>query len=236
MLFKIVDRLMTTIAIILAFLAIQAVLNDVIASPIVYINEIHYDNTGGDQNEFVELAGEAGTNLMGWSLSFYNGSNGTLYKTLVLGDLLLIDQNNGLDFVAFNIAGIQNGAPDGLVLADENQNVIQFLSYEGSFMATNGIASGITSDDIGIFESSSTPLNFSLQLAGIGSFDDFIWQSPQQSTFGQINTSQQIIPVNSTVSVSEPKALSLLILALFIIYTQQILFSGPPRLKKTYIM
>ena len=34
----------------------------------VFINEIHYDNTGGDIGEGVELSGEAGVDLSGWSL------------------------------------------------------------------------------------------------------------------------------------------------------------------------
>ena len=36
-----------------------------------YINEFHYDNTGADQFEYVEIAGLAGTDLSGWHLDFY---------------------------------------------------------------------------------------------------------------------------------------------------------------------
>ncbi|WP_197481070.1 hypothetical protein, partial [Oleiphilus sp. HI0086] len=45
----------------------------------VYINEFHYDNQGADQNEFVEIAGLSGTDLLGWQLEFYNGNNGRRY-------------------------------------------------------------------------------------------------------------------------------------------------------------
>ena len=31
-----------------------------------FINEIHYDNTGKDTGEAIEIAGPAGTNLSGW--------------------------------------------------------------------------------------------------------------------------------------------------------------------------
>jgi hypothetical protein len=40
----------------------------------VFINEIHYDNSGGDSGEGIELSGEAGIDLSGWSLVLYNGS------------------------------------------------------------------------------------------------------------------------------------------------------------------
>ncbi len=44
----------------------------------VFINEIHYDNTGTDTGEFVEIAGPAGTDLSGWRLVFYNGASSLL--------------------------------------------------------------------------------------------------------------------------------------------------------------
>ncbi|MCB1799032.1 MAG: hypothetical protein KDI67_09155, partial [Gammaproteobacteria bacterium] len=50
----------------------------------VFINEIHYDNTGGDTGEAIEIAGPAGTNLSGASLVLYNGSGGAPYDTISL--------------------------------------------------------------------------------------------------------------------------------------------------------
>ncbi|TNF42399.1 MAG: hypothetical protein EP311_05360, partial [Cytophagales bacterium] len=47
----------------------------------VFINEIHYDNASTDVGEAIEIAGPAGTDLTGWSIVLYNGSNGTLYDT-----------------------------------------------------------------------------------------------------------------------------------------------------------
>ncbi|MGZ8869334.1 MAG: endonuclease, partial [Thermoanaerobaculia bacterium] len=43
------------------------------ADPAVFINEFHYDNTGGDTGEFIEIAGPAGTNLTGYVIELYNG-------------------------------------------------------------------------------------------------------------------------------------------------------------------
>ena len=53
------------------------------SSTSVWINEFHYDNAGGDVAEGVEIAGEAGTDLSGYSIVLYNGSSssGASYKT-----------------------------------------------------------------------------------------------------------------------------------------------------------
>src|SRR6185503_2244417 len=50
----------------------------------VFVNEIHYDNTGTDAGEAIEIAGPAGTNLSGWSLVLYNGAGGAAYDTRAL--------------------------------------------------------------------------------------------------------------------------------------------------------
>ena len=47
----------------------------------VWINEIHYDNTGTDAGETVEIAGPAGTDLTGWTIVGYNGDGGAAYAT-----------------------------------------------------------------------------------------------------------------------------------------------------------
>ena len=46
--------------------------------PPVFINEIHYDNTGTDTGEFIEIAGPAGTSLTGWTVALYNGAGGAV--------------------------------------------------------------------------------------------------------------------------------------------------------------
>lgn len=192
------------------------------ASPLpnAFINEIHYDNSGADQGEFVELAGISGLNLVGWSLHFYNGSNGNEYKEYTFTDWLLNDTANGFGFAAVNITDIQNGSPDGIVLADEQDNIIQFLSYEGSFIANSGIAAGLLSTDIGVIEPANTPAGFSLQLAGQGNgYQDFSWASPQASSFGIANFGQRFIDNNvDKVPVNEPSALLLFFMALLLMF------------------
>ena len=81
------------------------------------------------------------------------------------------------------IAGIQNGAPDGLAL-DYDGTLIQFLSYEGSFTASGGAADGESSTDIGVTETSSTSTGKSLQLTGNGTqYLDFTWQANLDTTW-----------------------------------------------------
>ena len=103
----------------------------------VFINEIHYDNAGADVGEFFEIAAPVGADLSGWSVVLYNGSGGGTYNSIDLTTGTLV-QSGGYSFVAFSLPsnGIQNGAPDGLALVDNNGNVVQFLSYEGTLTAT----------------------------------------------------------------------------------------------------
>ncbi|WP_289028991.1 endonuclease [uncultured Paraglaciecola sp.] len=156
----------------------------------VWINELHYDNSGTDQNEFVEIAGTANSNLDGWILVAYNGNNGKPYKTTLLSGTIS-NQQNGFGTLSFNISGLQNGSADGLALINDKGSVIQFLSYEGTLTATSGEANGLTSIDINVSETSSTRLGYSLQLSGTGqNYNDFIWKSAVTSTAGSLNNGQ----------------------------------------------
>lgn len=167
----------------------------------VFINELHYDNSGTDAGEGVEIAGPAGTSLAGWSLVFYDGSSGTLYDSLALGGLIP-DQQNSYGTLFFAHAGIQNGGTataDGLALMN-TMGVVQLLSYEGVFTAVDGPATGLTSVDIGVAETGTTPLGFSLQLAGTGSlYQDFVWSGPDAASPGAINAGQTFAPAPAPV-------------------------------------
>jgi hypothetical protein len=168
----------------------------------VFINELHYDNAGADVGESVELVGLTGTNLQGWRLWFYNGSNGQSYASLALSGVFA-DQQNGYGTLAFAFAGIQNGSPDGIALVDGTNQLQQFISYEGAFTALNGIAANVLSDDIGIAESPQTAAGMSLQLTG-SVVDQFQWRTGV-SSFGVINTGQQFPAlklVQGTVAVA----------------------------------
>lgn len=157
----------------------------------VFINEIHYDNSGTDTGEAIEVAGPAGTDLTGWSIVRYNGNGGAAYGSDTLGGTIT-DLGNGIGVVVINYPsnGLQNGSPDGVALVNSGGTVVQFLSYEGSFAATDGVAAGMTSTDIGISESSGTVVGFSLQLSGTGTdYEDFSWGAAA-ATFGGANAGQ----------------------------------------------
>lgn len=154
----------------------------------VFISEIHYDNDGTDAGESIEIFGPDGTNLTGWSVVRYNGSNGTVYGTDVLAETVSGGFSDfGVVVLTYGANGIQNGAPDGVALVDDSGVVRQFLSYEGVLTATDGPAAGLTSTDIGVSESGSTPVGYSLQLAGAGScYGDLAWTAPAANTFGTV--------------------------------------------------
>jgi hypothetical protein len=167
----------------------------------VFINEIHYDNTGRDTGEAIEVAGPAGTDLAGWSIAFYNGNGGAVYATINLSGVIP-DQQDGYGTLSFAQVGIQNGAPDGMALVDDGNNVIQFLSYEGTFTAVGGPADGMLSVDIGVIEDGSGAVGDSLQLTGMGtSYEDFTWAADEPNTFGGVNTGQTF---SSTPVMTDP--------------------------------
>ena len=106
------------------------------------INEIHYDNAGVYTLEGVEIVGKAGYDLSCFSIYLYNGSDSLLYNTVSLSGIIPND-SCGYGAIWFPISAIQNGDAsngDGIALANSCTNYkVQFLSYEGSFVANNGL-------------------------------------------------------------------------------------------------
>ncbi len=157
----------------------------------IFINEIHYDNDGVDIDEGVEIAGPAGTDLAGYEVRLYNGSNGATYSTIVHLSGIIPNQQNGYGTFWFDVE-LQNGSPDGLALvAPDGTTVLQFLSYEGVITASDGPALGMTSIDIGVLETSTTtPVGYSLQLTDTG------WSLPIIATPNLPNTNQITLSIN----------------------------------------
>jgi VCBS repeat-containing protein len=180
--------------------AVGTIVNDDVAPPAVgvFINEIHYDNVGTDAGEAVEVAGLAGSNLTGWSLVLYNGNGGASYGTIALSGVIG-NQDDGYGTLSFLVPNLQNGSPDGIALVNNLGQVVQFLSYEGVMVATNGPANGMTSIDIGGSEEPAPGLGLSLQLTGSGAnYQDFTWTSVAvDDSFGAVNQGQDFIGPNA---------------------------------------
>lgn len=158
----------------------------------VWINEIHYDNSGADANEFIEVAGVAGTDLTNWKLYLYQ-QDGTVYDTINLSGSIDNEGATGYGAVAFARAGIQNGPASAVALVNASNQVLEFVSYEGTVTATAGPANGLTSLDIGAQESDpGTASTESLQRdnsnpAVPGASPGF-WYGPATASSGVLNT------------------------------------------------
>lgn len=150
------------------------------------INEIHYDDTGLDDNEMIEVRVTNGYDVSQMSLYLYNGKEGlqNMYSVIPLTSMNvdLISSDAAFDYYVWDtpMSGLKNGA-DGIALVD-NGEVIEFLSYEGSFTALDGPATGMQSIDIGVFESSNSSENQSLQR-----LEDGTWIGPLDATPGYSN-------------------------------------------------
>ncbi len=84
--------------------------------PTVRFSELHYDNTGTDANEAIELSGPVGQSLDGWIVVLYNGANGAVYNTRALtGTIPVTCGARGVVVLASPVNGIQNRSPDGVL-------------------------------------------------------------------------------------------------------------------------
>ncbi|HEY0479365.1 MAG TPA: DNA/RNA non-specific endonuclease [Kofleriaceae bacterium] len=166
--------------------------------PATRFAELHYDNTGADVGEAIEIEGPAGTDLTGWSIVLYDGNGGAPYSTQALsGTIPATCGTRGVVVVNYPQNGIQNGSPDAMALVDAGGRVVEFLSYEGTLTAVGGPASGLLSVDILASEASSSPIGQSLQR------DAFDRWALAGATFGACNGSgTPPPPPQNTISFS----------------------------------
>jgi len=169
---------------------------------IAFINEFHYDNEGNDFNESVEVVVSSSDSSSDYTIVLYNGGNDCqpYGSTISLSEDFTVGEsfktNSGVvKFFSYIFPpnGLQNGSPDGIALSkkvDDTTTLIEFLSYEGTCTGNGGVADGVTSTDVGVAESGSTPIGYSLQRKGcIIGFDDISsssW-SAEPNTIGSIN-------------------------------------------------
>ncbi len=168
------------------------------ALPSVRFTEIHYDNSGTDLGEAIEITGPAGTDVTGWRILLYNGNGGAVYDTKTVSGILP-NQCDGRGTLVVNYAvnGIQNGAPDGFALVDDTGALVEFLSYEGTFVGVGGPANGVTSIDILAAQEPAPPSGTSLQRDGSN-----VWTSAPRS-FGSCNDAgTPPPPAGKTISIT----------------------------------
>ena len=169
-----------------------------VSVPQIRFAEIHYDNTGTDTGEAIEVSGPAGADVTGWQVILYNGNGGASYDTKTLsGAIPATCGARGVVVINYPTNGIQNGSPDGMALIDAGGAVVEYLSYEGVFAATNGPANGLTSTDIGVSEAGTEPIGKSLQRHGDGT-----WTGPIDNTFGACNDNDATPPPPVVASVT----------------------------------
>lgn len=152
-----------------------------------YISEIHYDNTGTDVGEFVEVHLPAGTSSAGLQVVLYNGSNGAVYDTDAVPAVTAPADAAAVAVVDYPANGLQNGAPDAVALVRADGSVVELLSYEGSFTAVGGPANGMTSTDIGVLESGSDAVGLTLSRTYDTTTGTLVWHGPAAGSKGAVN-------------------------------------------------
>ena len=188
-----------------------------------WINELHYDNSGTDANEGFEIAGPSGMNLACYTIFKLNGSPTATALNQIYGTIPLtgiIDDEGGTGFGALGFIlspadGLQlqngnatNNEPDGIALVYNGgtcgcpgaQQVVQFLSYEGTFIGLATPLIGVVSTLIPTSETGTTTTTQSMQLgAGCGdAYNDFTWLVNQTASNGTLNTGQVLYSTTNT--------------------------------------
>jgi uncharacterized protein len=131
----------------------------------VRVSEFHYDNTDVDVNEFVEIEHPASVSINGYQIIFYDGLTGRFSDTITINAITTPPStgSNGKWYTVIPMSFIDNDL-EGIALYNPNTiQLIEFISYEGSFTARNGIASNVASTDIGDSESGNGASTGSIQ-------------------------------------------------------------------------
>ncbi len=170
----------------------------------MWINEFQYDNNETDANDFVEVIVEASIPPADVQLDIYTGTNGIRSAELPLTGFTVGPTIDGFTIYTRTISPELPNGPGGLSLVYKSV-AVQFLSYEGTFVAYNGPAAGYLSVDVGIVGSDPSPgNNQSVQLTGTGiSYSDFTWSGPATATPGALNQGQQIADPSVAASLTD---------------------------------
>ena len=177
----------------------------------MWINEFHYDNTGGDVNEFVELVVEDGVLPADVSIILYDGEDREPYNSGATHALTTFTPGSsigGFTIYYKNISGIQNADPEPDAIALVYQGVVvEFLSYEGTIVGATGPAAGFLSVDIGVSETDATAQGNSLERTGVGvNASDFNWANAGANTKGNLNNQQNFSDPSLAATLTDAPA------------------------------
>lgn len=111
---------------------------------------------------------------------------------------------SGYSYYQWSLYGQHLNPNLGFVLVCSG-NIIEFISYGGSFTATDGIAAGLTSSDVGVtMTSTNSPFNYSLQKLGNTWTGPVPYSTPQTpSSCGENLPQNDATFANSQLNVTE---------------------------------
>ncbi|MBW6458105.1 MAG: T9SS type A sorting domain-containing protein, partial [FCB group bacterium] len=144
-------------------------------------------NVGADVGEFVEVVVESPETVCIWDLTLYmyNGADGKPYCLDCISEFTPGDRVGPYQFYTWFRSGIQNDM-EGMILVYFD-SLVHIIAYEGSFYGTLDPANGLLFPDVGVRETSSSPITASIYLTG---FPGDPWAYGEQSTPGSPNPGQ----------------------------------------------
>ncbi len=155
----------------------------------VFFNEIDQLNP----DLCVELAAGPGEDLTGWSVTTYNDVGVALDTVSLTGVPPSTTTPSGFNIIEVDIV-LLTPTSGGMSLVDDNDNLIQFISYTDELVAVDGPAGGQTSENIG----TQTANGNSLQLQGVGfEYGDFTWGIPGDANCGAVNDDQDFLALSA---------------------------------------
>lgn len=139
-----------------------------------HINEFHYDNTGADEGEFIEVVipNPQPVNPSEYKIFIYNGGDSMVHDNRGLQGITAECEPNLCYYVWSKESLLQNQteAIAFVRVTVTDTTVFDFISYEGTIKALDGPVEGLTSTDVGILEDSDTPVGWSLQRRSDGTW------------------------------------------------------------------
>lgn len=144
----------------------------------ILINEFHYTNIGGGENEFIEIKAIKDLNISNLTLYLYNGASGGIIKKIKIRNIQKTSDSE-YDYYVWDTT-VQDG-PDGIAIADRDK-LLEFITYEEEFTATEGPASGEKGFLIPVSENNMTAKTASIYRDSNGS-----WEVTTQNTKGKKN-------------------------------------------------